>query len=224
MVWRMGWVAGAWAGLISVPAMAAEPAPPVEQPVVESSPDPATVDRSDPWGVSRNSPYVRLEADGIGTPGVWPNPSLGGEVAILAGRPTLHARIAVGAMATPTFTLGDRGKVGTILETSDIEGCAASHHGVHRVRLCAGIQAGVMHLRWGGFATPGRRDLPWLAVVGGGSYGIALGRLLDIHAGIGLGTPVIRPRLVTRSRGAIDVEQAGFVFSTFRLGIGFRLG
>lgn len=226
MVLRMAWLAGAFVGLTSAPALAAEPVPPPEPSAVDSTeePDPSSVDRSDPWGVSRNSAYVRLEADGLGTPGVWPNPSVGGEVAILAGRPNLHARIGVGAMATPTFTLGDRGKVGTVLETSDIEGCAASHHGVHRVRLCAGIQAGVMHLRWGGFAAPGRRDLPWVAAVGGGSYAIALGRVVDLHAGIGLGVPVVRPRLVTRSRGAIDVEQAGFVFSTFRLGIGFRLG
>ncbi len=224
MVWRTAWVAGTLVGVVSSPVLAAEPAsaPPPE--TVNSSPDPSSVDRSDPWGVSRNSAYVRLEADGIGTPGIWPNPSVGGEVAILAGRPNLHARIGVGAKATPTFTLGDRGKVGTVLEASDIEGCAASHHRVHRVRLCAGLQAGVMHLRWAGFATPGRRDLPWLAAVGGGTYAIALGRVVDLHAGIGLGMPLVRPRLVTRTRGAIDVEQAGFVFSTFRLGLGFRLG
>ncbi len=220
----MAWVAGVGVALLSGPALAAEPVASSEQAAVASSRDSSSVDRSDPWGVRRNSAYVRLEADGVGAPGVWPNPSLGGEVAILAGRPNLHARIGVGAMATPTFTLGDRGKVATVLEKSDIEGCAASHHGVHRVRLCAGLQAGVMHLRWGGFANPGRRDLPWLAVVGGGSYAIALGRVVDIHAGIGLGAPVIRPRLRTRSRGAVDVEQAGFVFSTFRLGLGFRLG
>lgn len=205
-------------------AQAAEPGSPEAGRSPNSAAEQAQVDRSDPWGVARNSAYVRLEADGMGTPGVWPNPSLGGEVAILAGRPNLHARVGVGAMATPTFTLGDRGKVGTILETSDIEGCAASHHRVHRVRLCAGIQAGVMHLRWAGFEAPGRRDLPWLAAVGGGSYAIALGRVVDLHAGLGLGVPVLRPRLVTRSRGALDVRQTGFVFSTFRLGLGFRLG
>ncbi len=178
----------------------------------------------DPWGVDTGAPYVRLEVDGMATPGVWPNPSLGGDVAIVAGRPKVHARIGVGALATPTFTLGDRGKVGTVLETSDIEGCAASHYRVHRVRLCAGLQAGVMHLRWDGFAAPGRRDLPWVAAVGGGSYGIALGKVVDLHAGIGLGVPVVRPRLVTRTRSAMDVEPAGLVFSTFRIGLGFRLG
>jgi len=204
--------------------LAAAPTPAAAQATAESDPDPSAADHSDPWGVSRSLAYVRLEADGIGTPGVWPNPSLGGEMAIVAGRPNLHARIGVGATGTPTFTLGERGKVGTVLETSDIEGCAASHHRIHRVRLCAGLQAGVMHLRWGGFANPGRRDLPWLAAVGGGSYAIALGRVVDLHAGIGLGMPLVRPRLVTRTRGAIDVEQAGFVFSTFRLGLGFRLG
>ena len=155
---------------------------------------------------------------------MWPNPSIGGDVAIVAGRPRLHARIGVGAMATPSFTLGDRGKVGSVLETSDLEGCAASHHGLHRVRLCAGMQAGVMHFRWSGFAEPGRRDLPWLAAVGGASYGIALGRIVDLHAGIGLGVPLLRPRLMTRTRDGIDLEPTGLVFSTFRVGIGFRLG
>lgn len=179
---------------------------------------------ADPWGVESSAPYVRLEVDGIGSPGIWPNPSIGGEVAIIAGRPKVHARIGVGAMATPQFTLGERAKVGTVLETSDLQGCAASHYHIHRVSLCAGMQAGVMHVRWSGFAAPGRRDLPWVAAVGGGSYGIALGRLVDLHAGIGLGVPVVRPRLLTRTRGGIDIEPSGLVFSTFRLGLGFRLG
>ncbi|MGH1340921.1 MAG: hypothetical protein ACRBN8_05185 [Nannocystales bacterium] len=224
MVWRMAFGVGVVVAAVSGSAVAAEPVTTAAPQSASSVAHRSSARRSDPWGASQDSVYVRLEADGIGTPGVWPNPSLGGEVAILAGRPNLHARVGVGAMATPTFTLGERGKIGTVLETSDIEGCAASHHRVHRVRLCAGMQAGVMHLRWGGFANPGRRDLPWVAVVGGGSYAIALGRVVDLHAGIGLGTPVVRPRLVTRSRGAIDVERSGFVFSTFRIGLGFRLG
>lgn len=207
MVWRGG-VALGFAGAVllgSGTARAVEPDP-------------------DPWGSDASGPYVRLEADGIGMPGVWPNPSLGGDVAILAGRPRLHARIGVGALATPSFTLGERGKVGTVLETSDLEGCTASHYRIHRVRLCGGMQAGVVHLRWSGFAQPGRRDLPWLAAVGGGSYAIALGRIVDLHAGIGLGVPLLRPRLATRTRGGVDVEPSGLVFSTFRLGLGFRLG
>lgn len=189
-----------------------------------SAAEPDEVSNVDRWGVDTGAPYVRLEVDAIATPGVWPNPSLGGDLAILAGRPNVHARIGVGAMATPRFELGDRGGVGTVLETSDLEGCAASHRGIHRVRLCAGLQAGVMHLRWSGFAQPGRRDLPWVAGVGGASYGIALGRLLDLHAGIGLGVPVVRPRLVTRARSGVDIEPSGLVFSTFRVGLGFRLG
>ena len=180
--------------------------------------------RADPWGADSDTPYVRLEVDGIGSPGVWPNPAVGGDVAIIVGRPKVHARVGVGAMATPSFTLGERAKVGTVLETSDLEGCAASHYNVHRVSLCAGFQAGVMHVRWSGFAAPGRRDLPWVAAVGGGSYGIALGRIVDLHAGIGLGVPIVRPRLVTRTRGGTDVESSGLVFSTFRIGLGFRLG
>ncbi len=199
--------------LLAGSARAAEPV---------SAPAPAPAPH--PWGAERNAPYVRFEGDALASPGVWPNPSLGGEVAIIAGRPNVHARVGVGAMGTPSFTLGDRGKVATVLETSDIRGCAASHRGLHRVRLCAGLQAGVMHLRWGGFEAPGRRDLPWVAAVGGASYGIALGRLVDLHAGIGLGIPLARPRLVTRTRAAIDVEPAGLVFSTFRVGLGFRLG
>jgi hypothetical protein len=186
--------------------------------------EPSTAQASDPWGAQANTPYVRLELDGLGTPGVWPNPSLGGEAAIVAGRPTVHARIAVGAMGTPSFGLGRHGKVGTILETADLQGCTASHRGIHRVRLCAGMQAGVMHLRWANFEQPGRRQLPWVAAVGGGSYAIALGKVLDLHAGIGLGIPVVRPRLTTVSRDARDAEPSGFVFSTFRVGLGFRLG
>lgn len=189
-----------------------------------AEPDEARAERRDPWGVQSSGPYIRLELDGLASPGVWPHPSFGGEAAIVAGRPRVHARIGVGAMATPTFRLGRQGDVGTVLETSDIQGCAASHRGIHRVRLCGGMQAGVMHLRWSGFERPGRRDLPWVAAVGGASYGIALGRIVDVHAGIGLGVPVLRPRLVTQSRGATDTEPAGLVFSTFRVGLGFRLG
>ena len=208
MVWRIGSTVG-FAGMIALGSSTAKAEPPRH---------------SDPWGEQSSAPYVRLEADGIGSPGVWPNPSVGGEVAILAGRPRVHARIGVGALATPSFTLGDRGKVGTVLETSDLEGCAASHYGIHRVRLCAGMQAGVMHLRWQGVAEPGRRDLPWVAAVGGASYGIALGRIMDLHAGIGLGAPLARPRLMTRTQDGIDLEPSGLVFSTFRIGLGFRLG
>jgi hypothetical protein len=217
MVWRCA-VALGFAGAVALASSAAQAA---EPPSVEA----ARVERrADPWGVESSTPYVRLELDGIGSPGVWPNPSLGGDVAIVAGRPKVHARIGVGAMATPGFTLGERAKVGTVLETSDLQGCAASHYRLHRVSLCAGMQAGVMHVRWSGFAAPGRRDLPWVAAVGGGSYGIALGRVVDLHAGIGLGVPLVRPRLVTRTRGGVDVEPTGLVFSTFRIGLGFRLG
>ena len=218
----MGWMAGALVAIASGPVLAAEPAPPAPgQAAVAQA---ARVQRSDPWGLDRTGAYLRLEVDGVGTPGVWPNPSLGGDVAIAVGRPNLHARVAVAGLATPAFALGERGTVGTVLETADIQGCAASHHGIHRVRLCAGFQAGVVHLRWEGFAVPGRRDLPWVAAVGGGSYAIALGRVVDLHAGIGVGTPLVRPRLAARTRGGVDVEQAGLVFSTFRLGLGFRLG
>ena len=212
MVWRCA-VSLGFAGAIALASSTAQAAEPSD---VER--------RADPWGVESSTPYVRLELDGIGSPGVWPNPSLGGDVAIIVGRPKVHARIGVGAMATPQFTLGERAKVGTVLETSDLQGCAASHYHIHRVSLCAGMQAGVMHVRWSGFAAPGRRDLPWVAAVGGGSYGIALGRIVDLHAGIGLGVPLVRPRLLTRTRGGIDIEQSGQVFSTFRLGLGFRLG
>ncbi len=208
MAWRIGLAVG-FAGAVALGSGTAK----AEEP-----------SRSDPWGEQSGAPYVRFEGDAIGTPGVWPNPSIGGDVAIVAGRPRLHARVGVGAMATPSFTLGDRGKVGSVLETSDLEGCAASHYGLHRVRLCAGMQAGVMHLQWSGFAAPGRRQLPWFAAVGGASYGIALGRIVDLHAGIGLGVPLARPRLMTRTRDGIDLEPSGLVFSTFRIGIGFRLG
>ncbi len=181
--------------------------------------------RRDPWGVEGGGPYVRFEADGTATPGVWPNPSLGGDVAIVAGRPRLHARVAVGAAATPTFTLGERGKVGTVVETSDLRVCTAAHRWVHRVRLCGGFQAGVMHLRWGGFAEPGRRDLPWFSFVAGGDYALAMGRIVDLHAGVGFGVPVVGQELVTRTRdGARDVQRSGRVSSTFRIGLGFRLG
>mgnify|MGYP000568751172 CR=1 FL=1 len=217
MVTRALWMAGV-VGMLALPSMDARAAEPTRRA------DSRAESRRDPWGVGQPTPYVRLEADGIATPGVWPYPSLGGDVAILAGRPGVHARIGVGALATPSFSLGDRGRVGTVLETSDLEGCAASHHRIHRVRLCAGLQAGVVHLRWNGFAEPGRRDLPWVAAVGGGSYGIALGRIVDLHAGIGLGVPMLRQRVVTRTRSGVDREQAGQVFSTFRIGLGFRLG
>lgn len=181
--------------------------------------------RSDPWGLASSAPYVRFEGDGFASPGAWPNPSLGGDVAVVAGRPGLHGRFAVGAMGTPTFTLGERGKVGTIVETSDLRLCAAGHRSVHRVRLCGGMQAGVMHMRWLGFEEPGRRDLPWFSVVGGGDYAIAIGRVVDLHAGIGLGIPLVRHRLVTRTRGGeLDGINSGPFSSTFRLGIGFRLG
>ncbi len=182
------------------------------------------VRRDDPWGVDRDAPYVRFEADATGSPGVWPNPSIGGDVAVVAGRPTLHARVGVGAMGTPSFTLGREGKVASIVETSDLRACTASHRGVHRLRLCGGMQAGVMHLRWNGFVEPGRRDLPWLAIVGGGDYSIAIGRVLDLHAGLGFGVPMVGQELVTRTRGGTDTQRSGVVFSTFRIGVGFRLG
>ncbi len=219
---RRGVVAGVVFGAVLFPglAQAEEPAPTSES----TTPRPRPRPKQDPWGAHSGVPYVRFEGDAVATPGVWPNPSLGGDVAIIAGRANLHARVGISAMGTPRFTLGDRGKVGTVLETSDIRGCAASHYGLHRVRLCAGLQAGVMHLRWSGFEAPGRRDLPWVAAVGDGGYAIALGRIVDLHAAIGLGVPLARPRLVTRTHRAIDVEPAGLVFSTFRVGLGFRLG
>lgn len=210
-----GWL-GALGGLAAVAgfsatAQAAEPTAQAQR-------------RADPWGVDTGTPYVRFEADGLAAPGTWATPAVGGEVAIIAGRPHVHARIGVGAAATSVFTVGDRGTVGTVVEASDIRLCSAAHRGIHRIRLCGGVQAGVMHLRWYGYAQPGRRDLPWAQAVVGGDYAFAIGRVVDLHAGVGVGLPFIRQQLVVQSGDATSVRRSGSYSSTFRLGLGFRLG
>jgi hypothetical protein len=187
---------------------------------------PATAAASDPpTFVDPDAPspmYVRFEGDGTALVGFLPTPVIGGQVAIAAGRPWLHARVGVGASAAPAFDLG-RGSVGSVVELADLRACGAAHRSRHRFRLCAGGQAGVMHLRWMNFATEGRRELPVLGAVLGGDYGIALGRLVDLHAGIDLVVPIVGAQLSARGADSVDRMRTGSVATAFRLGIGFRL-
>jgi hypothetical protein len=166
--------------------------------------------------------YVRFEGDANALVGFLPTPMFGGQVAIAAGRPWIHARVGVGASAAPAFALGP-GHVGAIVETADFRACGAAHRARHRFRLCAGGQAGVMHLRWIGYDVEGRRELPMLGGVLGGDYGIALGRLVDLHAGIDLSIPIVGAQLSARHPNGLDRMRTGSVATAFRLGLGFRL-
>jgi hypothetical protein len=187
---------------------------------------PAVAAASDPptW-VDPDAPspmYVRFEGDANALVGFVPTPLVGGQVAIAAGRPWIHARVGVGASAAPAFDLGG-GSIGTVVETADLRACGAAHRTRHRFRLCAGGQAGVMHLRWLGYDVPGRRELPVLGAVLGGDYGIALGRLVDVHAGIDLHVPILGARLSVRYPEGLDRIRTGSVATAFRIGVGFRL-
>lgn len=179
---------------------------------------------SSPWLPPGSQPYLRLETDATLTPGRWPTPAVGGEVAIAAGAPQLHGRFAAGAAATAPFRLANAGRVGTILETADVRLCSAAHRGAHRLRLCGGVAAGVMHLRWSGFARDGARQLPSVQAVGGGDYALALGSMLDVHAGVSFGAPMVGQQLVVRGESGAVGLRSGSVTTTFRVGIGLRLG
>ena len=166
--------------------------------------------------------YIRFEGDANAAVGFMPTPLIGGQAAIAAGRPWLHARVGVGASAAPAFALGS-GHVGAVVEAADIRACGAAHRTRHRFRLCAGAQAGVVHLRWMGFAVGGRRELPMLGGLLGGDYGIALGERVDLHAGMDLSVPIIGAQLSARGPDGVDRMRTGSVATAFRLGIGFRL-
>jgi hypothetical protein len=189
----------------------------VSMPAVAAASDPPTW--VDPDAASPM--YVRFEGDATALVGFVPTPLVGGQVALAAGRPWIHARVGVGAAAAPAFDFAG-GSVGTVVETADVRACGAAHRTRHRFRLCAGGQAGVMHLRWMGYDVPGRRELPVLGAILGGDYGIALGRLVDLHAGIDMTVPIVGARLSVRHPDGVDRIRTASVATAFRLGLGFR--
>jgi hypothetical protein len=188
---------------------------------------PASADAADApyWGDpgTRTPLYLRAEADGTALIGFLPPPMLGGQVAIVAGRPFVHVRVGVGASAGPTFPLGPYGRVGALAEVADLRLCAAAHQRRHRFRLCGGSVAGVMHLRWSGFDVDGRREMPLLHAVLGGDYAVAVADFIDLHAGIDLTVPIVGADLSATHPDGRDTVRTGSVATAFRLGIGFRL-
>ena len=177
------------------------------------------------WGEphSRTPLYLRAEADGTALVNFLPPPMLGGQVAVVAGRPFVHARIGVGAFGGPSFRLGPSGRVGAIAEVADLRLCAAAHRKRHRFRMCGGAVTGVMHLRWSGFDVDGRREMPLLHAVLGGGYAIAVGDYVDLHAGIDLTLPIVGADLSATHPDGRDTIRSGSVATAFRFGIGFRL-
>lgn len=172
---------------------------------------------------ARFGEFVRLEADSVAFVGTLPNPLIGGDLTISVGRPAVHLRLGAVVAAAKPYRLGAAGRIGTLLETTQLELCAASYLGPHRFRLCGGGQAGVMHLRWEGFEHRGAREMPWVALRGDGDYSLALGHYLDVHAGVGLVVPVVAPELVARGSAAVDQRRVGLVGTVLHAGIGIKL-
>lgn len=168
--------------------------------------------------------YLSVETDWVSVVGLWSKPMYGMLVAITAGRPWLHARVGVGAVAGESMRFGRGARVAPVLESADFRMCVAGHRGLGRVRLCGGMLAGTMRLRWTGDAPRGRRKLPFLATVFGGDYSIALGRVVDIHGSVALNVPVVGTQI-----DGVDADgrrlrlRTQRVAAMFGLGLGLRL-
>lgn len=168
---------------------------------------------------------IRFEGDAFTTIGVFPVPWSGGRIGLALGRPAVHVRVGVAFAGTPSFDVGSRQtSVGFMSETAQLGLCAAGHWRRHRLRGCAGAEAGGMHIRWSGWERPGARSIPWAAALFGGDYSLALGSNVDLRAGVDAVVPMAAPRVVASREGQEVAEfRGGRLGATFRVGIGLRL-
>ncbi len=170
-----------------------------------------------------------FELSGIVVTPTVTGPTVGPDIGVAIGRDRVHARVGMQVVGGPdrrVSTLGHR--VGEIVETGTLHLCGARQRDGFRVRLCGGGQLGVTHLRYVGFATRGRRVVPWGAFSGFGDVAIPLGRRSGLYRerlGLllqgGAMVPVLGPALVIDdgAGGRLAGRRPARVGATFGAGL-----
>lgn len=156
-------------------------------------------------------------------------PTVGPDLALTLGRPELHLRVGMQVVGGPDRTLSPLGhRVGEIVNTGTGHMCAARLRRGFRIRLCGGGQLGMVHLRYGGFAEPGRRSMPWGAITSFGDLNVPLGRRAGLHpdrVGLllqgGVMLPVLGPAIVMRDPDGVPafLRLPGSFGATFGAGL-----
>ncbi|MEX1368447.1 MAG: hypothetical protein AB1Z98_35270 [Nannocystaceae bacterium] len=159
-------------------------------------------------------------------------PTVGPDFAVAFGRRDLHLRLGMQVLGGPERQLTPAGhRVGEVVDAGTVHMCAAKSRRGLRIRLCGGGQLGTTHLRYRGFADPGRRVMPWGALTSFADLSIPLGRRAGLEpdrVGLllrgGAMVPVLGPAVVMRSvQGPAWVRLPKAVGATFGAGLRFAL-
>jgi hypothetical protein len=147
---------------------------------------------SDDDGKRHGPRYHGIDLQGVVTTQLLPNTFFGIDAAYVVGNETFQVRAGARVTGARGFELGE-GKVANALEVGQLDVCAAKSVFRHRIRMCAGGQAGAMQHRWIGIDPPGRKITPYVAGTLKGDYRYAFTPRFGLLAGVGVSVPVVGP-------------------------------
>jgi hypothetical protein len=136
--------------------------------------------------------YRALEVQGIVTAFRIPRPFFGVDTAVTLAREIFHLRMGAIVSAAPALPLGD-GSVHNVVMVGQVDGCIADWNSGHRIRICAGIQAGGWRHFWHDVPFKGKRWSPWVAPTLKGDYHYAFTDRFGLMFGAGVSVPVVGP-------------------------------
>lgn len=152
-----------------------------------------TASASDDERTTRWRPrYQAVDAQALVTTELLPTRFFGLDAAYVVGTENFQLRVGGLVAGARAFRLGT-GKVSNAMELGQLDLCAAKRVYRHRIRMCAGGQAGVMQHRWVGIEPPGKKSTPYVAGALKGDYRYAFTRRLGLLVGVGVSIPVVGP-------------------------------
>jgi hypothetical protein len=162
----------------------------------------ATEDSSSSRPGSRGPRVQDIDVSALASRELLPRTFFGLEAAYVVGNESFQARLGGMVAGAGAFDLGP-GRVSNAMQAALVDLCVAKGVLRHRIRICAGGQAGAMQHRWRDMPR-GRAATPWVAGTLRGDYRYSFTPRFGVLVGVGVSVPVVGPRFVNRD--ALDVR------------------
>jgi hypothetical protein len=169
--------------------------------------------------------YQGIDVSALVSHQLLPTNFFGLEAAYAVGNETFQARLGAVVSGGRAFDVG-AGRVSNAMQVGQVDLCAARGVLRHRIRMCAGAQAGAMQHRWLD-VRPGRKLTPYAAGVLRGDYRFSFTPRVGLLLGVGVSVPFVGPRFLVRDelgrRPGQDIFP-GPIAATMTLGASFSFG